>query len=169
MGDQLGLNLWTAKSKYGATIQTALDYTMNVNPGSEDISDIFPHVAAVAAAYGDPKGKYAAFLQKHISSYKSQTFWFYDQTAALPRSPAAGKSKRDDIDGQPDVQMGSTVDTPAGDSTSPGATSPNIQFECPAVFDNALKTELEDGLFVGCDDLRPFYEIPLPVGAGTDS
>ena len=50
MGDQLGMNLWTAKSKYGATIQTALDFTMNVNPKGEDISDIIPHVAAVAAA-----------------------------------------------------------------------------------------------------------------------
>ena len=35
---------------------------MGLDPKKEQVSDIFPHVAAVAAAYGDPTGKYQAFL-----------------------------------------------------------------------------------------------------------
>ena len=44
------MNMWTTKSKYGATIQTALNYVMGIDPKHEDMGDIFPHVAAVAAA-----------------------------------------------------------------------------------------------------------------------
>ncbi|KAI0704924.1 alginate lyase-domain-containing protein [Cytidiella melzeri] len=192
MGDQLGLNLWAAKSKYGATIQTALDYVMGVNPKSEDMSDIFPHVAAVAAAYGDPKGKYAAFLQKNDPNYQSQPFWFYDQSAALPNSPA-GKTKRSDESQDPAFAEGSSTagnpsfgvtynpwtnssasrDMPSSDvgSSVDGSTAPvevagaAIPFECPAVFRDATFTELEDDLFVTCDQLKRFYEIPLPVNS----
>lgn len=89
IGDQLGLNLWDAKSKYGANIQTALDYTMALDPKEEPQVEIVPHVASVAAAYGDPNGKYATFMKKVLSNYQSKSFWFYDQTAALPSSPAA--------------------------------------------------------------------------------
>jgi hypothetical protein len=77
------------KSKYGATIQTALDYTMRLNPKAEDVLEIMPHVAAVAAAYGDPKGLYADFMTKTMIDYQSKSFWLYDQTGALPSSPAA--------------------------------------------------------------------------------
>ena len=89
IGDQLGLNLWEVKSRYGATIQTALDYTMSLDPKTEDVLEVLPHVASVAAAYGDPKGKYAAFMGKIMSDYQSKSFWLYDQTGALPSSPAA--------------------------------------------------------------------------------
>lgn len=188
MGDQLGLNLWTAKSKYGATIQTALDYVMGVDPKGEDISDIFPHVAAIAAAYGDPKGKYATFLQKHNSDYKSQPFWFYDQSAALPNSPA-GKTKRsdEDEDASSTGYSSTTNDTSSTGMFIPWRTSSASQasstiepdnstapvevagapvdFQCPAVFKDATTTELEDGLFVTCDQLKPFYAIPLPGNA----
>ncbi len=142
LGDQLGLNFWTAKSKYGATIQTALDYAMAQDPKSEDVSDIFPHVAAVAAAYGDPKGKYQNFLRSKFSGYQSAPFYFYDQTEALPNSPAAaGKQKRDD-------------DLPDADP---------IAFACPAGFDEDSRVEIEDGLYVTCDELKPFYELANTV------
>ena len=160
------------KSKYGATIQTAVDYTMSVNPKGEDISDIFPHVAAAAAAYGDPKGKYAAFLQKNAPNYKSQPYWFYDQSAALPHSPAGSKSKRSDDESVdhtaqapvPDVPAATLNGTNSTDMGTPATTqSTTIPFECPAVFDDAFEVELEDDLFVTCDQLRPFYEIAIPV------
>lgn len=89
LGDQLGLDFWSAKSKYGSTIQTALDYAMALNPKGEDVGEIVPHVASVAAAYGDPKGKYAAFMTKTMANYQSKPFWFYDQTLALVSSPAS--------------------------------------------------------------------------------
>jgi hypothetical protein len=93
LGDQLGLDFWSAKSKYGATIQTAVDYTMALNPKGEDVGEIIPHVASIAAAYGDPKGRYAAFMTKTMANYQSKPFWFYDQTLALVSSPAS-KGKR---------------------------------------------------------------------------
>ena len=170
LGDHLGLNLWTAKSKYGATIQTALDFTMSVDPKGEDISDIFPHVAAVAAAYGDPKGKYAAFLQNHQSTYKSQPYFFYDQKTALPNAPASKMRKRQDDDSDvwaPDMASSQDPSTMGAPTSGLNTTIP---FECPSVVQNGLQTELEDGLFVDCAQLRPFYEIPpLPVDTGSSS
>lgn len=161
LGDQLGTNFWSAKSKYGATIQTALDYTMGLDPKGEDVSDIFPHVAAVAAAYGDPSGKYAAFLQKQVSSYKSMPFWFYDQTSALPNSPAAHSTqKRADMDkafaAAEDIKemMVNTV-----------LKASQIPFECPAVFTLGPETELDDGIFVTCKQVEPFYEIQIPLNS----
>ena len=71
---------------------------MKQDPEDEEVSDLIAHVAAVAAAYGDPNGKYKAFLQKNRKDYQTQSFWFYDQTDALPNSPAASKHKRDLVD-----------------------------------------------------------------------
>ncbi|PSR85865.1 hypothetical protein PHLCEN_2v5341 [Hermanssonia centrifuga] len=170
LGDQIGLNLWTAKSKYGATIQTALDYTMSINPKGEDISDIFPLVASIAAAYGDPTGKYASFLQKNDGSYKSQPYWFYSQTAALVHSPAASKNKRDLSDDTVPAERATSVSPSTADIAGSGNTTApalgnesSIPFTCPAVFANATAVEVEDGLYVTCKQLRPFYEIPMGV------
>ncbi|KAH7915386.1 alginate lyase-domain-containing protein [Hygrophoropsis aurantiaca] len=147
LGDQLGLNLWTTKSKYGATVQDALDYTMKLDPKHEEVGDIFPHVSAVAAAYGDPDGKYGAFLQKTDPDYQSHPFWYYDQTIALPNSPAAqavvgnGSSRRSISD------------------QSKGKDTP-IKFTCPVIFDNIPQgqtVEIADGIFVTCDQLKGFY------------
>ncbi|KZT06856.1 chondroitin AC/alginate lyase [Laetiporus sulphureus 93-53] len=168
IGDQLGLNLWSAKSKYGATIQTALDYVMGLSPGSEAVSDIFPHVAAVAAAYGDPKGKYAAFLQKQVSTYKSTPFYFYDQTAALPNSPAAHSTHKRGVD----ERLGETLSTVSGteDFVKDAAiTAADIAFECPAVFTVSPRVEIDNGIYVTCDELKPFYEISIPFGTNTSA
>lgn len=156
------MNLWTAKSKYGATIQTALDYTMAQDPKGEDISDIFPHVAAVSAAYGDPKGKYAAFLQKHDNGYTSQPFWFYDQSAALPNSPASHSKREVDLDGAALGQQDLAVHSDATSGVILEASSPvgseSIVFTCPAVFDEGvIQVDLEPGLWTDCDQLKPFY------------
>ncbi|CAL1696059.1 unnamed protein product [Somion occarium] len=159
IADQLGVNVWTTKSKYGATIQTALDYAMAQDPDGEDVTDILPHVAAVAAAYGDPKGKYNAFLKKQNSNYKSESYWFYDQTAALPNSPAAGKQKRA-IDGNEDVPTSSANDTSKAAGDTVASETKIIPFECPDVFSDAKKVEIEDGLFVTCDELAPYYKLP---------
>ena len=45
---------------------------------------MLPHVAAVAAVYGDPGGKYAAFLSKTTNGkYKAQSYFFYNQPDAF--------------------------------------------------------------------------------------
>ena len=178
------MDFWTAKSKYGTTIQDALDWAMSADPKNENVLDIIPHVAAVAAAYGDPKGKYAAFLQKHQPDYAAQPFWYYDQAAALPHSPAgraAAPHRRSTLaDG---MQSPIAVDVAAPQDAQPGdpqageePTAPDaaahtesgpIPFVCPTVFDTTKETELEDGLFVTCDELRPYYEITLPFDPDT--
>lgn len=200
LGDELGMNFWKAKSKYGATIQTAVDYAMAQNPKDEDVTELAPHVAAVAAAYGDPSGKYAAFLRRIVPDYQGQPFWYYDQAQALPNSPGArlrshSAAHRDqsvlwDVFGlpelgRPDVSPPDAASntTNTGSATAPNASSPitgdagssnpsagdssggsPVSFQCPAVFDLGEDVEIDDGVFVTCDQLRPFYELP-PVGA----
>lgn len=120
---------------------------MSTNPKSEDISEAVPHVASVAAAYGDPSGRYATFMKKAQPSYQSKPFWFYDQTAGLPSSPAARMNKR-------------WTGTWAEDAAVINGTVP---FTCPAVFDHAERVEIDDGIFVTCDELKPLYELPVPT------
>jgi len=64
LADQLGLHMWKENTKQGATIQTAVDYLMTLEADSEDVEEALPHVAAIAAAYGDPSRRYEAFLQQ---------------------------------------------------------------------------------------------------------
>ncbi|KAL4268134.1 dermatan-sulfate isomerase family protein [Pleurotus pulmonarius] len=145
LGDQLGTNFWTHKSKYGATIQTAVDYTMGLDPGKEDPSELVPHVAAVAAAYGDPSGKYQNFMKKYQPEYKQKSFWFYDQSNALPNSPAGKASSGEGTVEEADVS-GHTADE-------------FVPFACPEQFVYAPfgKIEFDDGLFFSCAEISPFY------------
>lgn len=134
LGDELGLNFWTARSRYGATIQTAVDYTMNIDPKSEDVTELVPHIAAIAAAYGDPMGKYAKFLEKTIPNYQSRPFFFYDQTMALPVSRMNGHAERAD--------------------TSRGMVS----FECSEILKGKM-LEIDAGVYVTCEEMVPYYEM----------
>jgi hypothetical protein len=115
-----------------------MDFIIASNPKGEKIDQAIPHVAAVAAAYGDPTGRYADFLKKNMKEYKSKPFWFYDQEKALSGSRARKAIKRD--------------------STS----TPKVPFTCPEVFKNATSVEIDNGVFVTCDQLRPLYEAPFP-------
>ncbi|EAU92867.2 hypothetical protein CC1G_03654 [Coprinopsis cinerea okayama7 len=156
LGDQLGLDLWSSRSKYGATIQTAMDFIIASDPKGEKASEAVPHVAAVAAAYGDPKGKYAAFLKKHLSNYQSKPFWFYDQPRAVSRDSSKKMVKQSDASGN-----GQEADHDGASTGTP--KSPNIPFTCPDVFKDATRVEIDNGIFVTCDELRPFYELPMPI------
>ncbi|KAI0068276.1 chondroitin AC/alginate lyase [Artomyces pyxidatus] len=176
LGDELGVDFWTAKSKYGASIQTAVNYLMTVDPRGEDPLDAVPHVAAVAAAYGDPSGKYMAYLQRVQSTYRSRPYWFYDQPAALPSSPAgrrlhvaAEEASGTAFDGVLDfpataVNNSTTTGEPdsAGVSADDEGRSIPIPFECPAVFEGEEAVEIDDDLFVTCEELRPLYELLYP-------
>ncbi|KAJ7275236.1 alginate lyase-domain-containing protein [Mycena haematopus] len=157
LGEQIGLNFWTVKSKYGATIQTALDYAMKQDPKHEDVTEIFPHVAAVAAAYGDPSGKYAAFLKKMDSQYENKPYWYYDQPDAFPQGSRAQKSRREDP-GARDISLANPV-----------------PFECPCfelptgaceAINGTEAVVLDDGVYATCDELEPFY---TDVRPGSDS
>lgn len=39
-------------------------------------------------------------------------------------------------------------------------TSP-VPFSCPTVFDLDQEVEIDNSVFVTCDELKPFYEIPV--------
>lgn len=113
---------------------------MSLDPKHEDPQELVPHIASVAAAYGDLDGKYVSFIKKIQPDYQGKPFWFYDQTAALVSSPAAKGADRQ-----------------KRREESPEPTVP-IRFECFPTDGEGY--ELDDGVFVTCDDLKPYY---LPV------
>ncbi|KIM28654.1 hypothetical protein M408DRAFT_137744 [Serendipita vermifera MAFF 305830] len=101
LADYLGVNMWTAQTKYRSTIKTAVDYLIKVDPEQESQSDALPLVAAALAVYGDDsKATYRHFLEsggnvqqkkKSTSSYpyKTKTWWFYQQPEAFKHTPVA--------------------------------------------------------------------------------
>ena len=38
---------------------------------------------------------------------------------------------------------------------------PPKPFSCPTAFDLEKRVEIDNGVFVTCDELKPFYEIPV--------
>lgn len=76
-------SVWSLRSLSGATIQTALDFVMQINPSltneTQDVVELLPNVAAVAAAYGDTSGKYGVFLSEHDPLFWSQAYFLWSQ------------------------------------------------------------------------------------------
>ncbi|KAJ7644863.1 chondroitin AC/alginate lyase [Roridomyces roridus] len=77
---------WNATTQQGATIQTAIDFLMTVNPATTQeanvTSEIYPNIAAVASAYGDASGKYGTFLNKSRFPYADDATFLWDQPLA---------------------------------------------------------------------------------------
>jgi hypothetical protein len=116
LADQLGVNVWQAQSKYGATIQTAIDFNMKMDPKFEDAQEMVPHVMVAAAAYGDPKGKYLAWIKATLPEYDTKTYWAWNQIGAFTASPTSAKkpkAKRSEIFVQPDSAAGNVEDEDA--------------------------------------------------------
>lgn len=97
IAEYLGVSFWNKTSTQGATIQTALDYAMTVPPGNDTAAELYPSIAAVAATYGDPTGKYAGFLAQADNTYPADPYFFWDQpfsdsnlAAATPSASAKG-------------------------------------------------------------------------------
>src|SRR5271170_7166818 len=62
IGEYLGITEWNTTTSQGATIKAAADFAMLQTPTAEGDgppSELYPSIAAVGAAYGDPDGKYA--------------------------------------------------------------------------------------------------------------
>ncbi|CAE6419164.1 unnamed protein product [Rhizoctonia solani] len=168
LGDYIGINYWSVRTKYGATIQTAVDYVISLDPGNERVEDALPHVAAVAAAYGDPRSKYANYLRSGNRNYDKKSYWFYDQPAAISNKP---KGKRDvedgtlpTTDGSESIVARANPEDPAPSANPDGSPESESvdaagvdQDHPPAMFANGRLVELEEGLFVGWDDVRDFY------------
>jgi hypothetical protein len=152
LGDYLGMNFWDEKTRYGGTLQSAVDHIIGLNPGKENVLEAVPHVAAIAAAFGDPGNKYLKYIQAKKKNYNQQSFWLYDQSAAFTMSPAAtGKSRRSNnfAADQPDP----SVEAPRGINSK----APSVDKECPAVFQGQTEVELDPGIFATCALLRPLY------------
>ncbi|KAJ6588175.1 alginate lyase-domain-containing protein [Mycena capillaripes] len=77
---------WNLTTKAGATIKDALDMVMTVDPNKSDegyaVAEIYPNIAAIASTYGDPDGKYVAFLKKNFPDYASDADFVWDQPLA---------------------------------------------------------------------------------------
>jgi len=153
------------KTKSGATIQDAVDYTMSVNPGDEDVTELAPHVAAASAIYGDPKGTYAKFLARVESDYKQQPYWYYDQPSAFTFSTAVKPNRRrllprDDFEAYDLANIYPsclTVENATQSCTDPASpTNANDYFK-PDVFYSVDLVQLDDSVFVSWDDLRQYY------------
>ncbi|THH31815.1 hypothetical protein EUX98_g2369 [Antrodiella citrinella] len=67
IGEYAGINVWNTTTSSGTTIQSALDFAIAQQPGNDDPSELYPHVAAVAMQYGDPQGKYGTFLRSKLN------------------------------------------------------------------------------------------------------
>ncbi|KAJ7178231.1 chondroitin AC/alginate lyase [Mycena filopes] len=79
-------NAWNTTSN-GATIQTAIDFLMTTKASATHetnvTAEIYPNVAAVAATYGDPQGKYVRFLEAAPSfAYAGDASFLWDQPLA---------------------------------------------------------------------------------------
>ncbi|KAF7320257.1 hypothetical protein MKEN_00810300 [Mycena kentingensis (nom. inval.)] len=175
LGDWLGLDFWTRKSKYGSSIKDAVDFTMRVPPKGEDVTELVPHVAAAMAAYGDPKGTYASFIHKVNPSYQKDPAWFYNQPEAFTQAPNAATRKAgkrgepDDVGDNPTDGNATAGDAVGGgggadDDATGGDQSKPPQWTCAppdlikvGIYANKYGWELEYLLYVVCEALAPFY------------
>ncbi|CAE6481161.1 unnamed protein product [Rhizoctonia solani] len=98
LAEFVGYDGWNAKASSGAGIQAAADYAMQFTPGpGEAASELFPQIAAVAVKFGDPSGKYAAFLASKDQSYPGRPWFLWNQP--LSDSGLAVKFVPDDDNG----------------------------------------------------------------------
>ncbi|KIY72781.1 chondroitin AC/alginate lyase [Cylindrobasidium torrendii FP15055 ss-10] len=133
IAEEVGVDVWSKRSKRGATIQDAVDFTMRVDPKKEDVHQLVPLVVSVSRAYGDPQGRYAAFLSKSWSTYRSKPFWLYNQ------APSQAKQSKRTVEYRRDDEL-------------------PLVFGCPSIFDGDKEVELDLDLFVSCAQLKPFFE-----------
>ncbi|KAI0320973.1 chondroitin AC/alginate lyase [Amylostereum chailletii] len=111
IAEYAGWDAWNVTSSSGATIQTALDYAMTIDPGDDAPAELYPSVASVGATYGDSDGTYAAFLSNKVQSYPEEPYFLFDQ----PLSDSGWVSAN--------VANGTTTDSNnAGGQTSPTQT-----------------------------------------------
>ncbi|KAL0575991.1 hypothetical protein V5O48_005991 [Marasmius crinis-equi] len=143
LGQQVGEDIWNAQTKHGATMKKALDHVMSIDPKNEDVGQILPLVATARGVYGDRDGRYTAFLDKNSRDYRSKPYWYYSQPEAFPSG--GGGRKRQVVWGRDDVKG------------APVAEKDAIPFTCPDIFRLESCVELDIGLCVTCEMLRPFF------------
>jgi hypothetical protein len=59
-------------------------------------------------------------------------------------------------------EKGGRNEQPSVQGGSPVAGRPSIPFACPDAFKDTAKVEIENGIYVTCEQLRPLYETDVP-------
>ncbi|KII91574.1 hypothetical protein PLICRDRAFT_105018 [Plicaturopsis crispa FD-325 SS-3] len=94
----IGYDVWNLTTSQGATIQTALDFAMvqTTTTETDALYELYQPAAAVAAAYGDPTGKYAQYLAKGDNTYPEQAYFLWSQplsdSGLLANSSSSGST-----------------------------------------------------------------------------
>jgi len=96
-------NIWNKTTSQGATIRNALDFAMTIpaSKSGEDsyVAELFPNVADVATIYGDPQGKYIAFLNASEPGYAADAYFLWDQPLPGGEQESANISKNSNSNG----------------------------------------------------------------------
>jgi hypothetical protein len=83
LGAHLGFDAWNLKSASGSTIQAVLDFAMTIPAGSEDPTELYPDMGAIAAVFGDRNPStgttYTSFLASAQQDYPVNPWFFWDQ------------------------------------------------------------------------------------------
>ncbi|PIL29173.1 hypothetical protein GSI_09222 [Ganoderma sinense ZZ0214-1] len=80
LGQYVGYSAWNLTTSNGTTIKDALEYAIAKDPGQEDPSELWQPVVAVGAMYGDPDGKFAAFMSAHAGgAYPADAQFLWNQ------------------------------------------------------------------------------------------
>lgn len=115
--------VWNDTTTQGATIKDALDFAMTISAGASGegkyVSELYPNVAAVASVYGDPEGKYAAFLTKGESQFPLEAHYLWNQPFAVKEGLAVSPT---DPGSSPSSGITGDSKTTAKDSNSNAAS-----------------------------------------------
>lgn len=192
IGDQVGINMWASQSRYRATIQDALDYVMQESPGGESIQSLLPHVASVAVAYGDPNKQYANFIATQDTGAAHRTWFWHDVPGAFgPKNKLLHqrRSPTDDDDkddsgvlhrlGRVMYRRSATAskmmqqrddELPTANATGV-VWAPGEEPVRPDIFGltGNDEVELDDGVYVSWDDIRPYYAAIRPTDVGSEA
>ena len=118
---------------------------ITIDPGQDDPTCVFPHVTAVAAAYGDPTGKYKRYMQQKQQSgqnWAKEFYYFFNQPQAFAMSPAKT--------GKRALNEAIEEEVPA-----------HVHTDRPAPFQFVDQIELDKAIFLTWDAARPIYEAAM--------
>lgn len=136
IAEYIGLNTWKTPTTANVTVQQAVDFAMTKPAGTEDPTELYPDVAAVASHYGDPDGKYAAWLAQQDNTYPGQAYYFWEQ----PLSDSGLKVYISDSgsveSGTPPANTGSTSSSNGNKNNAGMALNPSpvVSFAVAALF-----------------------------------
>ncbi|KAH7090029.1 chondroitin AC/alginate lyase [Auriculariales sp. MPI-PUGE-AT-0066] len=92
----VGYDGWSHPTKAGTNVQNAIDWALQFDPSASNevtsapAEELYQHVAAVAAHYGDPDGKYAAYLARVDPKYPQSPYFLWNQPLALLQLQSLG-------------------------------------------------------------------------------